>query len=157
MKAMKRTILVGASMFALMSGVSAQIGNTVNIETFQANWQLTNNVTTMTPELYEQMKADWVNATTFSVATRTPPVEMDASEKQAILDAETRLSMGVPADYPLKHDTGNPAADADNYQQAKALWIQNNPAAYNQMITTPAATPAQREEIRQQELNNQTN
>lgn len=154
---MKRTILVGASMFALMSGVSAQIGTTVNLETFQANWQQTNNITTMTPALYEQMKTDWVNSTTFSVAERTPPVQMDAVQKQAVKDAQRRQELGVPADYPLLQDTGNPSADADTYRQAKDLWIQNNPGAYDQMITTPTMTDAQRQEIRQQELNNQNN
>ena len=155
MNAMKRTILVGASMFALVSGVSAQVVNTVNLETYQANWQQTNNITTMTPALYEQMKIDWINYNTITVLERVPPVELTAVEKQTIKDAQLRQEMGVPSDYPLMQNTGDPAADADNYQLAKALWKQNNPAAYNQMISTPTMTDAQRQQVRQQELNNQ--
>lgn len=155
MKAMKRTILVGASVFALVSGVSAQVVTTVNLETFQANWEQTNNVTTMTPALYEQMKNEWMDSNVLSIAERTPPVDLTATEKQAILDADLRQALGVPSDYPLLQNTGNPAADADNYHQAKLVWIQNNPTAYNQMITGPAMTEAERNEIRQIEINNQ--
>ena len=154
MKTMKRTILVGA-MFALVSGVSAQVVNTSTLEAFQVTWQQTNNVTQMTPALYEQMKTDWVNSTTLTVTERTPPVEYSDAEKQAILDAERRLAMGVPSDYPLKQNTGNPSLDADNYQAAKTTWIQNNPAAYNQMISISTMTEAEKQNIRQQELNNQ--
>lgn len=153
MKTMKRTILVGVSVFALISGVSAQTG--VSLETFQTNWQQSNNVTTMTPTLYEQMKTEWINSNAPSDDSRTLPVEMSATEKQAIKDAEQRLAMGVPSDYPLMQNTGNPALDAENYAQAKDLWIQNNPEAYSQMISTSTMTDAQRQEIRQIELNNQ--
>lgn len=92
MKTMKRTILVGVSVFALISGVSAQTG--VSLETFQTNWQQSNNVTTMTPTLYEQMKTEWINSNAPSDDSRTLPVEMSIAEKQAIKDAEQRLAMG---------------------------------------------------------------
>ena len=58
MKGMKRTILVGASMFALISGVSAQTVETQNLEAYQVDWKKSHNITEMTPELYEQMKSD---------------------------------------------------------------------------------------------------
>lgn len=155
MKAMKRTVLVGISMFALVAGVSAQTVTPNTIENYQTNWMQTNNVTAMTPELYEQMKTDWMNSNVLSVNAGVTQVELTAEEKQTILDAEKRQAMGVPADYPLFQDTGNPALDADNYNQAKATWKQNNPGAYNQMITPSTLTEAERQEIRQQELNNQ--
>lgn len=155
MKTMKRTLLVGASMFAMMSGVYAQAGNTVSLETFQTNWQQTNNVTTMTPELYEQMKTAWVNANVLSANERTPEVELTAAEKQSMQDALLRTAMGLPADYPLMQDTGNPVVDAENYLQAKLLWMENNQAEYNQMITPSTLTDVQKQEIRQLELNNQ--
>ncbi|MDG1330899.1 MAG: hypothetical protein P8P74_01105 [Crocinitomicaceae bacterium] len=159
MKAMKRTVLVGISMFALVAGVSAQTVNNspTTLQTFQADWQQTNGVTTMTPALYEEMKTAWMNSNvnTFSANERVVPVELTAAEKQVILDAEKRQAMGVPSDYPLLQDTGNPSLDADNYHQAKVAWIQNNPAAYSQMISTSTLTESQRNEIRQQEINNQ--
>lgn len=152
---MKRTFLVGASMFTLMSGAFAQVSTTVDIQTFQANWQQVNNVTTMTPELYEQMKTAWVNSNVISVNPRVPEVQLTPAEKQLIYDAQLRIAMGVPADFPLMQNTGNPTVDADNYRQAKEAWMQNNPAAYNQMITTSTLTEAQMQEIRQLEMNNQ--
>lgn len=155
MKTMKRTLLVGASMFAMLSGVYAQVGNPVSLETFQANWQQTNNVTTMTPVLYEQMKTAWANSNVLSVNPRTPEVQLTPAEKQIMQDAILRTAMGLPANYPLMQDTGNPALDADNYRQAKDAWIQNNPGAYNQMITPATLTDAQKQEIRQIEMNNQ--
>ena len=151
---MKRTILVGA-MFALVSGVSAQSGNFSSLEAFQLNWQQTNNVTQMTPALYEQMKTDWVNSNTTQVVERTPPVEYTLAEKQAILDAEKRQAMGVPSDYPLMQNTGNPSLDASNFNAEKEAWKQNNPAAYAQMITGSTLTEAERNAIRTQEYNNQ--
>lgn len=56
MKAIKRTILVGACMFALISGVSAQTSSFQDFEAYQAKWKQSHNVTEMTPALYERMK-----------------------------------------------------------------------------------------------------
>jgi hypothetical protein len=35
----------------------------------------------------------------------------------------------VPSGFPAMPNTGNPAADAEAYEQAKQVWIQNNPSA----------------------------
>jgi hypothetical protein len=35
----------------------------------------------------------------------------------------------VPSGFPVMPNTGNPAADADAYEQAKIVWFQNNPSS----------------------------
>jgi hypothetical protein len=40
---------------------------------------------------------------------------------------------GVPADYPVFVDTGNPEADKARYNAEKKAWIEKNPEAYRQM------------------------
>jgi hypothetical protein len=155
MKAMKRTILVGVSMFALMSGANAQVGNLEDFKAFQTSWKQSHNVTTeLTPAQYEQMKSEWVS----SQATETPrkaPTELSTAEKLEQKKAYRNESEGLPADFPMKMNTGDAAADEAAYQQAKAEWIANNPELYNRMKTAPKMTSAEQEAIRQQELNNQ--
>ena len=143
MKTMKRTFLVGASMFALLSGVSAQVDNAQDFEAYQAGWKKSHNVTEMTPAIYEQMKIDWVQS--FIV-----------EPEDRLNGAASAESLGLPSDFPTKKYTGNATADEDAYQLEKALWIENNQERYNQMMATPKPpTKAQLEE-RRQVLNNQT-
>lgn len=151
MKAIKRTILVGACMFALISGVSAQTSSFQEFEAYQTKWKQSHNVTEMTPALYEQMKNEWVESTTTKSDDHVMREESKARE--VAKESETRLtreqseakeaamkaaqiaeSRGLPADFPVKKNTGNPEADAAAYNAAKNLWIQNNPERYQQMI-----------------------
>ena len=148
MKTMKRTLLVGASMFALTFSLSAQVDNGQSLEAYQAQWQVTNNVTQMTSVHYAQMKIDWVQSLT------TDPVRVTAAEELELKKAEINLSKGLPADYPFKMNTGNAQADEIAFQEEKALWIENNQAAYNQMITNSGAPTAAQLAERNQVLNN---
>ena len=146
--------MVGASMFALISGVSAQVGNTSDFEAFQASWKKSHNVTTeLTPAQYEQMKIEWMSSNATETA-RKAPVEMTTAEKLAIKKAEKNAAQGLPADFPMKRTTGDPIADEEAYQAAKALWIENNHERYQQMEKHTGPTKEELE-IRRQELNNQ--
>ena len=150
MKTMKRTLLVGASMFALTFGLSAQVDDAQAFEAYQAEWTVLHGVTQMTPALYTQMKTDWVQ----SVAGENERVgEMPLAQKMQVKQVNRNLEQGLPADYPFKATTGNPQADEAAYQLAKELWIQNNPGVYNQMSTPTPLTAAEQEE-RNQVLNN---
>ena len=151
MKTMKRTLLLGASMFALTFGLSAQVDNSAALATYEVEWTVLHNVTQMTPALYEQMKTEWVQ----SLSSEPVRVSEAASAAQELelKKAEINLSRGLPADFPFKMNTGNAQADEAAFQQEKALWIQNNPGVYNQMISTSSPTAAQLEE-RNQVLNN---
>lgn len=172
MKAMKRTILVGACMFALISGVSAQTGNYQEFESYQTKWKESHNVTEMTPALYERMKNDWVQSTTQKSedrvsrdesqartamkesGTRLTRAEIEAQEAE-IKAAQVSESRGLPADFPVKKNTGNPEADAAAYNAAKNLWIQNNPERYQQMLNGNAVRNSRSDAIRKKERNNQ--
>jgi hypothetical protein len=46
---------------------------------------------------------------------------------------EYRIANGVPDDFPRFKNTGNPKQDADNYHQAKQLWIKNNPEKFEKI------------------------
>jgi hypothetical protein len=155
MKGMKQTILVGTVLFAFASGASAQVGNLSDFESFQATWKKSHNVTTeLTPAQYEQMKTEWV-ASQATETERKAPVELSTAEKIKLKQEYRNQEQGLPADFPMKVNTGNPAADEVTYQQAKAAWIANNPEKYKQMTIAPKQSAAEREAIRQQELNNQ--
>lgn len=140
MKTMKRTLLVGASMFAFVSGVSAQVG-TQDFESYQDNWKKSHNVVEISPAQYEQMKTDWYNSNT-----------TDERAEALAADAATR---GLPADFPFKKNTGNPIADEDAYQLEKALWIENNKELYDQLTSKPVPPTKEQLEERRQVLNNQ--
>lgn len=50
----------------------------------------------------------------------------------------------MPTGFPTMPNTGNPSADAEAYEQAKQVWIANNPTSpVNQ--TTVAAQPTEQE------------
>lgn len=151
MNAMKRTFLVGASMFALISGVSAQ-ADAQSLEAYQATWKKSHNVTEMTPAHYEQMKSDWVQSKTSE--KRITRAEIEAQET-VMKTTQILESRGLPEGFPVKQNTGDLATDAAAYKAAKDLWIQNNPELYKQMLTTNKATATEREAIRNQERNNQ--
>ncbi|MFK7784394.1 MAG: hypothetical protein AB8B56_04710 [Crocinitomicaceae bacterium] len=152
---MKRTILVGASLFALASGVSAQVGNISDFEAFKAQWKKSHNVITeLTPAQYDQMKTEWVASTATETARKTP-VELSTAEKLEQKKIYKNQSQGLPADFPMKANTGDPVADENAYQQAKLTWIQNNPEKYKQLKTIPKMSQSDKQAIRQQELNNQ--
>jgi hypothetical protein len=42
----------------------------------------------------------------------------------------------MPTGFPTMPNTGNPAADAATYEQAKTMWLANNPSV---VVTSPAA------------------
>ena len=46
---------------------------------------------------------------------------------------EYRTANGVPEDFPHFINTGNPKQDAENYHQAKQLWIKKNPARFEKI------------------------
>lgn len=155
MKGMKRTILVGTALFAFASGASAQTGNLSDFESFQASWKKSHNVTTeLTPAQYEQMKIEWVSLNATETAEKKP-VELSTAEKIKLKQEYKNQEQGLPADFPMKVNTGDADADEAAYQQAKAAWIANNPEKYKQMTIAPKESAAQREAIRQQELTNQ--
>ncbi|NQZ36743.1 MAG: hypothetical protein HRT58_13820 [Crocinitomicaceae bacterium] len=138
---MKRTILVGASMFALISGVSAQVDNTQDFEAFQADWKKSHNMVEINPAQYEQMKTDWY--------------QLKSTNERATEIAYEAQFRGLPADFPFKKDTGNAVADEDAYQLEKALWIENNKELYEQMMSKTVAPTKEQLEERRQVLNNQ--
>lgn len=153
MKTMKRTLLVGASMFALTFGLSAQVDNNQNFEAYQVSWKLSHAVTQMTPTLYEQMKTDWVQSLSLEPARVSE--EISVAEKMEMKAVAKRQAQGLPAGFPLKANTGNAAADEATHKAEKNLWIQNNPALYKQMKSSSETTSSEREAIRNQERNNQ--
>ncbi|PHR26611.1 MAG: hypothetical protein COA38_14510 [Fluviicola sp.] len=153
MKAMKRTILVGTSMFALISGVSAQTDTSRELEAFKINWKKSHKVVEMTSAQYGQLKIDWVKSQ--FVEPKRVSDELSVEPKRELKKAERNRSQNLPADFPFKKNTGNAQADADAYQLEKARWIEDNKDLYKQMTTTPKATTSEQEAIRQQERNNQ--
>lgn len=151
MKAMKRTLLVGASMFAFVSGVSAQVG-TQDLESYQDNWKKSHNVVEMSPAQYEQMKNDWIQQTAQEERANATQTDLEKRASEAAAKAQLR---GLPADFPYKKNTGNAEADEDAYQLEKALWIENNREAYDAMTTKPTPPTKEQLEERRQVLNNQ--
>lgn len=43
-------------------------------------------------------------------------------------------STGLPPDFPVYIDTGNPEKDKENYGKAKNQWIQSNPDKYLNLL-----------------------
>lgn len=68
---------------------------------------------------------------------RLTRAEVEAQEAE-MKAAQMTESRGLPADFPVKQNTGNPEADAAAYNAAKNLWIQNNPDRYQQMLSNGA-------------------
>ena len=73
------------------------------------------------------------------------------------VEETTSESIGLPADFPTRKNTGNPEADEDAYQLAKALWIENNKEQYEQMMAQPKAPTKEQLEERRKVLEEQTN
>lgn len=149
MKAMKRTILVGSSMFALVFGVSAQADDVQAFEAYKTSWKMSHKVMEMTPAQYEQMKSDWTQSLIVE-----PKARMTRAESEAQEAAMKNANKETTSVFPEKRNTGNPEADEAAYKAAKDLWIRNNPELYKQMSTAPKMTPEQ-EAIRRQVRNNQ--
>jgi len=93
----KRTLLIGASIFAFAGTTSAQISNNEQFEKFQDNWKQSHNIQKLSPAQYEEMKTDFVQSQ--SQVTTAPKAEsepVDAAREKQKEDYFKLLKEGKP-------------------------------------------------------------
>lgn len=88
-----------------------------------------------------------------SEATQSAPASQTTTNNASTTAQPVEVKpTGVPADYPVFVDTGNPEADKARYNAEKKAWIEKNPEAYRQLSGGNNPTE-QKQKITRSDLN----
>ena len=126
-------------------------GSIQDLEQFKSQWMTENNVQSLTPDQYAQMKSEWSETSDPIRQFKSEPNE--PLNPQRVQQFKNWQGPNFASGFPVYEITGDAERDQQTYDAKKQLWINKFPALYQKMIPDDGLTVSEREAIRSNELN----